>query len=457
MTPVHARWLLGLGLWVATAPGVAETPPQGPLAPTLAASRDGGAPTQPVSVTSDPPAQFKLSCDGAVVATGQTPMQLKVPEGQLKLELSAKGRNSLTLEHRLDGPWTTAAYLDPQGQLVHRERVFKTGRFPKQVAITHDQKEVWVTALVGPPALMVHNLDTGAEIANFNLGKYGTIEVIFNRDGTRAYTTQMETGIVFELDVATHKVLRQMETKGSWPKVVCLSADEKSLFTSNWLGANLSEIDLETGKFKRLIPTVGTPRGIYAMKDGKSLFVAGFGRGELAQIDLETGKSAVVFKGGLALRHIVGDEERGVLYISDMGRSCIWVLDLATKAVRKLAETDLNPNTIVLSNDGQVLFVSCRGRNGPDGYEGRTEEAGTIMLIDTQSGKVLDGIVGGEQPTALALSPDGTLLLHSDLHDNRIEEFRVPDTATLRAGNGGRSALYRNELKFKPKVVPKPR
>ena len=114
MTPVHARWLLGLGLWVATAPGVAAPLPQGPLEPTLAASPDGGVPTQPVSVTSEPPAQFKLSCDGVVVATGQTPMQLKVPQGQLKLELSAKGRNSLTLEHQLDGPWATAAYLDSE-------------------------------------------------------------------------------------------------------------------------------------------------------------------------------------------------------------------------------------------------------------------------------------------------------------------------------------------------------
>jgi DNA-binding beta-propeller fold protein YncE len=275
------------------------------------------------------------------------------------------------------------------------------------------------------------------------------VEVVFTRDARRAYVSQMEAGLVYEIDVPSRRVLRKLPVGSLWPKVVCLSPDEKTLYTSNWRGADVSEIDLETGQLRRRLPTVRIPRGLYATRDGQALWVAGFGRGELARIDLKTGKSQVVFSGGKALRHIVGDEDRGVLYISDMGSACVWVLDLATNAVRPLASTDANPNTITLSRDGQVLFVSCRGRNGPKGYEGPTEEAGTVIAIDTQNGQQLDGVVAGEQPTALALSPDGTLLVHSDLHDNRIEEYRVPDTAALRAGHGGRTALYRHELKLR--------
>jgi sugar lactone lactonase YvrE len=129
-----------------------------------------------------------------------------------------------------------------------------------------------------------------------------------------------------------------------------------------------------------------------------------------------------------------------------MGKRRIWAVDPHTLESRELGRTDANPNTIALSRDGQVLFVSCRGRNGPEGYEGPTEEAGTLLLLDTRTGRPLDAVVAGEQPTALCLSPDGSLLLHSDLHDNRIEVYRVPDTATLRAGHGGRSGVYRAEL-----------
>jgi sugar lactone lactonase YvrE len=190
------------------------------------------------------------------------------------------------------------------------------------------------------------------------------------------------------------------------------------------------------------------------MHDGSALWVAGFGRGELGRIDLATGTSTTVFAEGGTLRHIVGDESRGVLYISDMRGHCIWVLDLKTQAMRKLAPTDANPNTIALSPDGQILFVSCRGPNGPEGYEGPSPEPGTLIAIDAQSGQQLDGVVAGEQPTALALSPDGKWLFHSDLHNNRVEEFAVPDTAALRAGHGGRTASYRRDLR--PIAAPRP-
>jgi hypothetical protein len=60
---------------------------------------------------------------------------------------------------------------------------------------------------------------------------------------------------------------------------------------------------------------------------------------------------------------------------------------------------------------------------------------------------MFDAIVGGNQPTALAVSNDGTRLVFSDFLDNRLEVFGIPSYDILKNGNGGRSNVYKQDLK----------
>ncbi len=137
----------------------------------------------------------------------------------------------------------------------------------------------------------------------------------------------MKTASIWELDRVTKEPLRQLKSKSRWSKVIAKSADRQRLFLSNWLGDNVSEIDLETGEVVRKLRTVDTPRGLWPTPDGRQLYVAGFGDGRLDRIDLETGGRETVYNGAV-LRHLAGDAERGRLYISDMRRGRICVLDL---------------------------------------------------------------------------------------------------------------------------------
>ena len=103
------------------------------------------------------------------------------------------------------------------------------------------------------------------------------------------------------------------------------------------------------------------------------------------------------------------------------------------------------PNTIDLTPDGRVLYVSNRGRNGASYYL-PGPEWGSVLAIDTASGKVLDAMVGGNQTTGLDVSADGRLLAFSDFLDNRIHIYAVPPYQRLAAGGGGRAAAHRAEL-----------
>ncbi len=343
---------------------------------------------------------------------------------------------------------SVSAKVQPKGQLVQHQFDIKGAPAAKAVKISPDGKELWATLLMNKNhGVSIFDMANGKKVTDIDLDGGGGVEIVFSKDGLKGYVSQMETARVFEIDTKTKKILRIFNTKSSWTKVLEISPDGTKLYASNWLGNNISEFDLVSGKLLRNIKTVRTPRGTYLTKDGNYIYVAGFDLGEIQKINLKDNTRKTLFKTGGAMRHFASDEEKGFLYISDMGKGVIWKLDLATDKVVRFAKTDTNPNTIALSPDKKILFVSNRGRNfSSTNYYVPGPEWGSVTLFDTATGKMLDAIVAGNQPTALDVSLDGSVLVFSDFLDAKIEVFKVPTYAELLKGNGGRSAVYKKEL-----------
>lgn len=338
------------------------------------------------------------------------------------------------------------------GQLVSHLYNIRGVPNVKALAVSPDGKELWATLLLNKArGVAVFSVQERKNIANLNLKDGGGVEMVFTKDGKKVYVSQMETGKIFEIDTNSKKILRSFSSKSTWTKVLFLSRDEKTLFASNWVGNNISQINLETGKVERLIPTVKTPRGIYVTPDNRYLYVAGFSDGEIEKIDLLTNERKIILKTGGAMRHIVADERRNILFFSDMAKNTIWKLDLTTDKIEVFAKTDNNPNTILLSPDKKILFVSCRGINySATNYYLPGPEWGSILLFDAKTGEMLDAIVAGNQPTGLAISPDGQTLFFSDFLDQTIEAYHIPPYEILKKGDGGSSKFYK---RFIPKKI----
>jgi YVTN family beta-propeller protein len=331
------------------------------------------------------------------------------------------------------------------GQLHRKIGETRTGPSPKQVAFSPDGTELWVP-LLGAVGVDVYKVPSLERVARIRLGTKGGVEVIFNRDGTRAYVSQMHTASVYEIDRAAKRVLRVIPTKGNWTKVMALSPDERTLYAANWVSDDISEIDLTTGVVRRKFPTVDTPRGLVVSPDGKSLYVAGFENGDLVRVDLATLKRTSLLYTGGAMRHLALDPVANRLYADDMGKDTVFAIDLGTDKSTVLARTDSHPNTIDLTADGQYVYVSNRGQNSPNGYYVPGPEWGTVLVIDTQTGRAVDAIVGGNQTTGLDVSPDGKYVAFTDFLDGKLQLFEIPPSAILAASDGQRLKTYRVEV-----------
>jgi DNA-binding beta-propeller fold protein YncE len=137
----------------------------------------------------------------------------------------------------------------PQGQLVSHQFNIYGAPAAKAVAISPDGSEIWAALLMNKTqGLSVFSAIDGKKITDIDLNGGGGVEIVFSKDGTKAYVSQMETARVFEIDTNEKKILRTFNTKSNWTKVIEISPDGKKLYASNWLGNNVSEFDLESGK-----------------------------------------------------------------------------------------------------------------------------------------------------------------------------------------------------------------
>ena len=365
--------------------------------------------------------------------------------GEVTISVTADGYKSENILIAPDTAGTVEVYLDPPDQLVDKQMVFTTGGAPKQVAFTPDGAELWVTLLSGS-GVEVYDPRTGSLLHAIDLPEAGSVEVIFNAAGTRAYVSQMETARVYEIDVATRDITRILDTGGSWTKVMVLSPDETRLWASNWVSNDVSEFNLQTGELIRRIATVTTPRGLALDDSADKLYVAGFDEGDIDVVDLATGEVSTIFHSGGALRHLVADPTSTLIFASDMAKDTIFAIDTVTDTVTARANTDRLPNTIDISPDGRVLAVSNRGRNNPETYYLPGPQWGSVLLLNAETGAILDAVVGGNQPTGLDLSPDGRWLAFSDFLDNRVTVLAVPEPAVLLGSGGGRADSYRDDL-----------
>jgi len=205
---------------------------------------------------------------------------------------------------------------------------------------------------------------------------------------------------------------------GEGPHEVCVSADAKTAFVSNYgnqqPGDSISVIDLEAGKELRRVNLgpLTRPHGL-AECNGKLYFTSETSCA-IARYDPQSDKVDWILGTGQAVTHMLTiDESLGRIYTTNIGSDSVTVIDALGPAPQGPGAKPSNvivkkqPEGLALSPDGKELWVAPR-------------QGGALAIIDTTTDAVKQSIPFKGTAFRLHFTPDGKRVLASDLPNGEL-------------------------------------
>ena len=349
------------------------------------------------------------------------------------VRFSAGGYNSV--EYQSDAlpvvNGITGIKLENENGILRYWNEYVTGIQPKSVYFTSDGKRIFV------PLLGQHGIDVFRVSGRF-LGyekrltvpgsrASGFVEALCDERRRELWVSNMEENKVHIYDLDTLEYKQSVLTVGVFPKVIVQSPNGEITAVSNWISMDISIFNSDTKELLHRIPVGGTPRGMAFSPDGLLLYTAIYDAPIVAVVNLEQRRVTSRFRlydGNGAARHIIYHENK--LYVSDMLRGTVNILNASTGALLRSRRVGPNLNTIVLSPDGRYIFASSRGWNNPVDYTLPGPDFGAVYMLNAEDLTLLERIWGRNQPTGLAVSPDGKTLIFTDFLDANLQVYRIP-------------------------------
>jgi DNA-binding beta-propeller fold protein YncE len=315
-----------------------------------------------------------------------------------------------------------------------------TGNQPKSAYFSPEGDRIFVS-LLNDPGIDVFRLERGAGTA-VTLRRERRLFVPTESGGVRQirgfvealcvtplrelWVSNMTENKIHVWDLDTLEYKTGFSSGGKMPKVLVLSPDSNTVAVSNWLSLNVVFFNAAEKTQLAVIPAGGTPRGMAFDPTGALLYTAIFDGPVIAVIDAAQKKvirRIRLYEGAGAARHIIYKD--GKLFVSDMYRGTVNILDAASGRLMESRRVGPNINTIVLSPDGTTIAASSRGRNNPEDYTRPGPDFGSVTLLHSADLSEQTRIWGRNQPTGLAISPDGTLMAFTDFLDRNLELYRI--------------------------------
>jgi YVTN family beta-propeller protein len=295
---------------------------------------------------------------------------------------------------------------------------------PGGVAVTPDGSTAYVT-LSARNSVVPVMLATGAAGAPIAVG-VDPVAVAIARDGRAAYVANSGGNSVSVIDLASGSVASTIVV-GNRPSAIALTPDGSKAFVANGDDASVSVIDTASGAVLASIGVGVNPDAVAIAPDGSKAFVGALGSSDgyhpgLSIIDIATGTvSATLYDGyytGVAVSPN-GSE------VYALGNAYLVEYNAATGARVNQFYLPVSTLAVAVTPDGRALYLTQGPQPTPTAF------GSVVYVFDTATSTITDAIAVGAGPTAVAITPDGTRAVVSDLTDGTLSILSPPAKSVL--------------------------
>lgn len=290
------------------------------------------------------------------------------------------------------------------------------GNGPSSVALSPDGTLAYVTDLDSGSVSVIY-LATGEVISTIDVGAAPSA-VALGRDGERAYTANPNLGTVSVIDTATAEVIESVAV-GASPSSLAVSPTTARLYVANLGDETVSAIDTRTNVVIATI-TVGTsPSALLVSSTGRRLYVTNYESGTVSVISTALNRVIGTIRVGGNPGAIALSPNGRRAYVADSTGGTVSVVSTFFQTV--ISDSPIyvsgSPDAIAVSPDGERVYVANLADN-------------TISVIDADSSLAFVRLAAGQGPSGIALSPDGTTAYVTNSIDGTvsvIDTTKVPD------------------------------
>lgn len=211
-------------------------------------------------------------------------------------------------------------------------------------------------------------------------------------DTTVAVTSEAARAVVV-VDVRSGTVVKVASTGQAGSHMVGVASDGRRAWTGD-IGSNtVTELDLVTVEMKRHIDVPAQPEAINVTPDGGEVWVGSNATGRVSVVDTRSGAVATAGEGfGWPYRMLFSPDSRLTL-IPDYRKEELRILDRASKReLGRIAFPGGGPQGITITPDGRYALLSLSG-------EAR------VAIIDVAARRVVGHIAAGATPDGIAYTP----------------------------------------------------
>ena len=233
------------------------------------------------------------------------------------------------------------------------------------------------TALTNPTGLAVHGSGSYAYVANQGIN---TVSVINTATGAVAKTLVV----------------------GSQPSAVAVSPTTNRAYVTNRASGTVSVINTANNTVVGTAIRVGSlPQDVAVNATGTRVYVANSGSNTVSVINTATNQVIATIGVGQAPTAVAVHGSRA--YVVNRTSGTVSAIDTGTNSVFATVSAGLSPQDVAVSLSGNRIYVANTGSS-------------TVSVIDTANGATTTIGVGSE-PTSLAVSPDGSLVVVARRND----------------------------------------
>lgn len=265
-----------------------------------------------------------------------------------------------------------------------------TGQGPHEIVISTDGRVAVVTDYgAQTPGSTLTVIDVpGLRVARtISLCEYRRPHgIVFLPGDSLAVVTSEVNRALLIVNIVNGTVIRAVPTNQNGSHMVGVTGDGRRAWTGN-IGSNtVSELDLVTGTSLRTIAVPTQPEAINVTPDGREVWVGSNATGTVSVVDAATGSVTAAATGFGWPYRVLYSPDTSLVLLPDLRGEALRFLNRKTRAeLHRIALAGAAPQGITFAPDGRTAFLSLSAM-------------GRVAVIDIATRSVIREIAVGETP-----------------------------------------------------------